>query len=105
MSLRIPILGRLSFNDYLRLFLAMTILMAETLLRLIYAFTPLPWILDRISPRQLTDGREEGQPVRVGIIRSSRGSKVDIKTRVPGSVEVVQELAFCNHVEDMIKFW
>lgn len=43
----VPVIGRLRFSDYLRLFLAVTILIFEPILRFVFAiFTPLRYIVD-----------------------------------------------------------
>ncbi|KAI9106247.1 Alpha/Beta hydrolase protein [Phlyctochytrium arcticum] len=55
----IPVLGRLGLLDYLRLFLAVTILVTEPIFRFIFAiFWPLRYIVDGIR-RVLRRGRDE----------------------------------------------
>ncbi len=51
MPIHIPVLGRLSLADYLRVFFAYAFLFCEPLLRLVFAILPLRYITDLVRKR------------------------------------------------------
>lgn len=47
--INIPILGRLSLSDYLRIILAFAFLICEPILRIVFAILPLTWASEKVS--------------------------------------------------------
>ena len=57
--MQIPVLGRLSFADYIRLVFAFSIMIFEPVLRVIFAVLPLKWLVDYTRKRLDSFGHKQ----------------------------------------------